>query len=116
MWVVDSSQVGLQSVQYYTEAISIAARELNETGKGLVQHWERADIRSIQQALERILVTSQYIANATQYQQSSNYKLATALKVATQVTEQLMAGATSATDAATQLEGVVTQLRSVVGK
>ncbi|MDQ6662565.1 MAG: hypothetical protein M3Z24_16570 [Chloroflexota bacterium] len=40
----------------------------------------------------------------------------TAIKVASQVTEQLAAGATSATDAATQLEQVLNQLRNMVGK
>jgi hypothetical protein len=116
IWVVDSSQVGLQSIQYYTEAINIAAHELTELGTGLTQHWNSADVRKIYQALERILSASRYIENASQYQYASNEKLATALKVATQVTEQLAAGATSATDAAAQLEDVVTRLRSVVGK
>jgi hypothetical protein len=116
IWVVDSSQVGLQSIQYYTEAISIAARELTELGTNLTQHWNYTDARRIHQALERIVTASKYIENASQYQHTSNEKLATALKVATQVTEQLAAGATSATDAAAQLEDVVTRLRSVVGK
>src|SRR5205823_1997541 len=116
IWVVDSSQVGLQSIQYYTEAIRIAAHELTELGTNLTQHWDYADARIIHQALERIISASRYIENASQYQYASNEKLATALKVATQVTEQLVAGATSATDAAAQLEDVVTQLRSVVGQ
>lgn len=115
-WVVDSSQVGLQSVQYYTEAIRIAAHELNEIGTGLAQHRETVDLWQINSTLERLVAASRYIENAAHYQEVSNQKLATALKVATQVTEQLVAGATSATDAAAQLEDVVTQLRTVVGK
>jgi hypothetical protein len=116
IWVVDSSQVGLQSIQYYTEAINIAARELTELGTSLTQNWNYTDAWKLQQALERIVSASRYIENASQYQHSSNEKLATALKVATQVTEQLAAGATSATAAAAQLEEVVTRLRLVVGK
>jgi methyl-accepting chemotaxis protein len=116
MWVVDSSQVGLQSIQYYTDAIRIAAHELTELGITLSQRWGYADINQVHQALERIVSSARYIENASQYQHASNEKLSTALKVATQVTEQLVAGATSATDAAAQLEDVVTQLRSVVGK
>ena len=60
--------------------------------------------------------TAQYIENAANFQSTSNQKLATALKVTTQVTEQLATGASSATEAATQLEQVVNDLRDVVGK
>jgi hypothetical protein len=116
MWVVDSSQVGLQSIQYYTDAIRIAAHELTELGITLAQRWSYAEINQVHQALDHIVSSARYIENASQYQHASNEKLSTALKVATQVTEQLVAGATSATDAAAQLEDVVTQLRSVVGK
>lgn len=116
MWVVDSSQVGLQSVQYYTEATSVAAKELGRVASGLIQHWNQANERDVKQALERINAAARYIENAAQYQNISNQKLATALKVATQVTEQLVAGTTAASDAATQMEQVVTQLRNVVGK
>jgi X-X-X-Leu-X-X-Gly heptad repeat protein len=74
------------------------------------------DPRATRRGLEQIVTASRYIEEATNHQSSSNQKLATALKVATQVTEQLAAGATSATDAASQLEDVVQQLRSVVGR
>jgi len=116
MWVVDSSQVGLQSVQYYTDATKIAARQLNDVGTELVHRWQYMDPRATRKSLEQIVTASRYIEEATQHQSSSNQKLSTALKVATQVTEQLAVGATSATDAATQLEEVVQQLRDVVGK
>ena len=116
MWVVDSSQVGLQSVQYYTDATRIAARKLRVIGTELAQNWNQINEQSARQAIEQITTAAQYIENATQYQTISNQKLSTALKVATQVTEQLVAGTTSATDAADQLQQVVTQLRSVVGK
>jgi len=43
-------------------------------------------------------------------------KLATAIKVTTQVNEQLADGAISASDAASQLEQVVNELRQVVGR
>lgn len=116
MWVVDSSQVGLQSVQYYADATKVAAHQLIKTGTELAQQWEHIDAYTARQALEHVVTAAQYIENATQYQSVSNQKLSTALKVATQVTEQLVSGTTSATDAATQLEQVVSQLRSVVGK
>ena len=116
MWVVDSSQVGLQSVQYYTDATKVAAHQLNDVGTELVHRWQHMDPRATRRGLEQIVTASRYIEEATNHQSSSNQKLATALKVATQVTEQLAAGATSATDAASQLEDVVQQLRNVVGR
>jgi Cache domain len=115
-WVVDSTQVGLQSVKYYTDAISVAARQLNDIGMMLARDWNHLDARRARQALEKIVAASSYIENATDFQNASNDKLATAIKVAAQVTEQLLEGATSATDAATQLEEIVVQLRNVVGR
>lgn len=115
-WVVDSSQVGLQSVQYYTDATKVAAHHMSEFGTEIALHWYQLDQRTAKEALGQMTRTAQYIENATHYQTTSNQKLATALKVTTQVTEQLATGATSAAEAATQLEQVVNDLRSVVGK
>ncbi|WP_169460862.1 methyl-accepting chemotaxis protein [Ktedonobacter racemifer] len=115
MWVVESSQIGLQSVQYYTEAINSAATQLAAVGKNLGQNMNQLDRQKLLQAIEHVQNGAKYIENAAQYQNESNKKLATALKVTNQVTEQLASGATSATDAAAQLEDVVSQLREVVG-
>lgn len=115
-WVVDSSQVGLQSVQYYASATEVAAHQLSRVGIELAQKWDHIHAQEARQSLDRMIKTAQYIENSSQYQNVSNQKLDTALKVATQVTEQLVAGTTSATDAATQLQQVVQQLRRVVGK
>jgi hypothetical protein len=114
-WVVDSSQVGLQSVQYYTDATRVAAHRLSDVGIELAQCWYQLDARTAKEALGQMVKTAYYIENAAQFQSVSNQKLATAIKVTTQVTEQLATGATSATDAATQLDQVVHQLRNVVG-
>ncbi|GCE28232.1 hypothetical protein KDA_37160 [Dictyobacter alpinus] len=116
IWVVDSSQVGLQSVQYYTDAAQVASKKLVNTTQGLKQQWGYVTQHQAEQALDDIMNSSKYLSNALEYQYSSNQKLATALKVATQVTEQLHLGATSATEAAEQLEQVVQELRSVVGR
>ncbi|GCE20684.1 PDC sensor domain-containing protein [Dictyobacter kobayashii] len=116
VWVVDSSQVGLQSVQYYTDAAKVASEKLTNTTMLLKQHRGQLPPAQADQALDEIMRSSQYLVNALEYQNASNQKLATALKVATQVTEQLQTGATSATDAAEQLEQVVQELRSVVGR
>ena len=115
-WVVDSSQVGLQSVQYYTNATSLAARRLAEMGRGLAQSWNYQDVESIRQILGQLISAAQYIEKAAQYQTANSQKLATAIKVTTQVNDQLAEGAISASDAASQLEQVVSELRQVVGK
>ncbi len=115
-WVVDSSQVGVQSVQYYTNATSSAAHQMNQMGTELERRWHELDIQTVRQALGQMITAAQYIEKAAEHQTSSNQKLATAIKVTTQVTEQLAMGATSAADAATQLEDVVGQLEDVVGK
>jgi len=114
-WVVDSSQMGLQSVQYYANATSSAAHQMNQIGTELERRWHQLDMQTVSQALGQMLTAAQYIEKAAEHQTSSNQKLATAIKVTTQVTEQLAMGATSAADAATQLEDVVGQLESVVG-
>lgn len=119
VWVVDSSQVGLQSVQYYTEATRVASRQLKEAALGIREVWQHRQYlnpEQIERALEHVLKVTNYIENATEYQDNSNQKLSTALKVATQVTEQLHMGATSASEAAAKLEEVVQDLRSVAGR
>jgi methyl-accepting chemotaxis protein len=116
MWVVESSHIGLQSVQYYSDATKVAAHHLSDFGNQLVYHWHQLDEHTAKKALGQMTRTAQYIEKATHYQSTSNQKLATALKVTTQVTEQLATGATSAAEAATQLEQVVNELRAVVGK
>jgi hypothetical protein len=70
----------------------------------------------VAQTLEQISGTTKYLEQATNYQEASNEKLATALKVTTQVTEQLHNGTTAATQAATELEVVVGELRQVVSR
>ncbi len=116
MWVVDSSQVGLQSVQYYTNATSIAARRLSDMGLGLIQNRDYQNVESMRQVVRQMISAAQYIEKAAHYQTTSNQKLATAIKVTTQVNEQLAEGAISASDAASQLEQVVSELRQVAGR
>jgi hypothetical protein len=115
-WIVESSQVGLKSVQYYTEAASVAAHRLNEMSGELAQKWGGLDIQRAQQRLAEIVSTANYIEKAISHQEKSSKSLSTAIRITTQVTEQLVEGATSANEAASQLETVIEQLRQVVGK
>ncbi len=116
LWVVDSIQVGQQSLQYYTDATRIAAHKLGEVGSELENSWRRQNIDTIKQGLQHVISAANYIEKATHYQGDSNQKLATAIKVTTQVNEQLADGAIAATEAASQLEMVVNDLRSVIGQ
>ncbi len=116
LWVVDSIQVGQQSLQYYTDATRIAAHKLGEVGTELENNWRRQNIETIKQGLQHVITAANYIEKATHYQGDSSQKLATAVKVTTQVNEQLADGAISATEAASQLEMVVNDLRSVIGQ
>ena len=115
-WIVESSQTVLKSVQYYAEATEIAARRLDNVGQELVQNWGRFSAQQAIQRLEDIISVASYIEKASSHQEQSSRNLATAIRIATQVTDQLLAGATSAADAAKQLEDVIEKLRQVVGK
>ena len=115
-WVIESSQVGMQSVQYYTNATNTAAHRLSEISKQLLEQLKQTNAPlGVKQQLNEMLVTSLYIEKASLYQDSSNKSLSTALRVTTQVTDQLASGAASAAEASTQLEQVVDQLRQIVG-
>jgi hypothetical protein len=116
VWVVEASQTGLESVQYYTEASKLALQRLHAVTTELVGSWGQGNISRVEQNIEYINSLKIYLAQAIDCQDTSNQKLATALKVAIQVTEQLHNGTTSATLAATQLEEVVSQLRKVTGR
>src|SRR5258708_35899352 len=100
---------------YNTNATNIAAQRMNEIGKELVQGWHQFDGETIKRPLGELISAARYIAEAARYQQGSNKKLGTAIKVTMQVSEQLAVGATSAHAAANQLQEVVEQLQDVVG-
>jgi hypothetical protein len=114
VWVVESSQVGLQSVQYYADATRTAIQHLRENAQVLYNTLPDDVPPQTKQALSYIFEAANYIENATKLQGNSSQKLATALKVATQVTAQLHIGATSTAETAAHLEEVVQELRAVV--
>ncbi|HEY0755960.1 MAG TPA: cache domain-containing protein [Ktedonobacteraceae bacterium] len=115
-WMIEASQTGLLSVQYYTDATRIAAHRLDEIGNHMLQQAEYESSQENRQVLATIISVARYIERATNYQQKSCHTLATAIRVTSQVTEQLIKGANSATESSEQLDQVVEQLREVVGK
>lgn len=115
-WVVDSSQVGLQTVQYYTQAAGVALQQLSATGRQLADNWQHISAENARTAVKKLVENAQYIERAMYHQNVSNKKLESTINVTIQVADQLASGATSATEAAEQLEQVVSQLEQVIGK
>lgn len=115
-WIVETSQTGLKSVEYYAEATGVAAHRLDAIGGELLRNWERLEPWQTKQHLEQIVTTANYIGSAASHQERSSKSLSTAIRVTMQVTDQLVSGATSAAEASAQLENVIEQLRQVVGE
>lgn len=115
-WMIDSSQVGLRSMQYYTDAIRIAAHRLSEVGTKMRRNWHRQDSAAIKQSLQEIINAANYIEKAACYQSDNSQKLITAIKVTSQVNDQLTNSSISTTETASQLKQVVNDLRNVVGR
>jgi methyl-accepting chemotaxis protein len=114
--MIDSSQLGLQSVEYYTEATRIAAQRVREVGIDLMQNWHSSDPSVIRHILRQMVSAAHYIEKSVRYQTASNQKLSTAINVTTRVNEQLAGGASSASSTAEELEEVADELRQVVGQ
>jgi hypothetical protein len=115
-WIVESAQVGLRSMQQYAKASSSAAYQLDEMGRQFTQNWERIDKQRRHQQLQAIISAANYIEKASSHQERTSRGLNTAIQVTNQVTEQLLNGATSASNAAVQMEEVIEQLRRLVGE
>ncbi len=115
-WMIEASQTGLQSVQYYVDATQIAAHRLDEIGSRMLQQAKNKEIQDNKQIVASIISVARYIERAANYQQKSCQSLATAIRVTSQVSEQLLMSANSATESSEQLDQVVEQLREVVGK
>ncbi len=115
-WMVEALEVALKSVQYYTNATSVAARHINTLSTDLSRDIQYLDKNTLQQSLHEMSEAALYIERAIKYQETMNEKLATSLRVTTQATEQLTKGASSTNDAAVQMEYIVGQLTSVVGE
>ncbi|HTK09149.1 MAG TPA: cache domain-containing protein [Ktedonobacteraceae bacterium] len=115
-WMVEASEVALKSVQYYTNATSLAARRINNLSSELAQNIQYLDKSKLQKSLQEVMEAASYIERSIKHQETMNEKLATSLRVTTQATEQLTRGASSTNDAAAQMEYIVEQLTSVVGE
>ncbi len=114
VWIVEASKTGLKSQQYYTEASQIAVRQLNKLGRDVLQQ-QYVDLQSTLNAIAHMLNIGLYFEKAIAYQNETNNKVAAAVKVTNEVAEQLASGAISASEAANELDWIVSQLRQIVG-
>jgi hypothetical protein len=114
VWIVEASMTGLKSQRYYTNASKVAARRLNELGVSLL---ERGDVdRQITfNTITQMVSIGSYLEKAITFLDEANNKVAIAVKVTDEVSEQLASGAKSASEAANELDGIVKQLRHIVG-
>ena len=116
IWVVDASKTGLSSIHYYIDATQTASLRLIEAGVELERRWSHLRPAEVKEALKKMISAAHYIENAVEYQKTSSSKLSDTIELTKQVTEQLASGASSATNAAEQMEQVVSQLQQVVGR
>jgi len=115
-WMVEALQIALKSVQYYTNATSVAAKRISALSTDVSRDIQYLDKNKLQQVLNEMSEAASYIERAIKHQEAMNEKLATSLRVTTQATEQLTKGASSTNEAAAQMEYIVEQLTSVVGE
>jgi methyl-accepting chemotaxis protein len=114
-WMVEASQVALQSIRYYTNAASIASQRLADLSVDLMRQSNNFNDFRLNRSLQDITEAAKYVDVAIKHQESANEKLAAALRVTTRAMEQLTNGAKATDDAALQLEQIVHQLTDVVG-
>lgn len=116
MFIIDSSQGKLQSVQYYTDATKTALQRLNAIASQLTENWNRHDVQNMKNIMQQLHALINYLEGASAYQDNSNRKLADVLNSTTLTNEILHSGSISATEAAEQARIIVMQLLSVIGK
>ncbi|MBF6592266.1 MAG: hypothetical protein IVW57_17275, partial [Ktedonobacterales bacterium] len=114
-WVVDACKTGLESVRYLSDAMNQAARRIIDASNWFSEYWDRLTEDQARRTVAHLQELAHYIDEAARRQQASSDRLDKAITVTMQVSDQLVAGATAATDSAEQLEQVVSDLQHVVG-
>ena len=114
-WVVDACKTGLDSVRYLADAMNQAARRIVDASNWFNEYWDRLTEDQAKRTVQYLLELGRYVDEAARRQHASSERLDKAITVTIQVSDQLVAGATAATQSADQLEQVVTNLQHVVG-
>jgi len=114
-WVVDACKTGLDSVRYLADAMNQAARRIIDASNWFGEYWDRLTEEQARRTVQHLQELARYIDEAAHRQNVSSERLGKAITVTTQVSDQLVAGATAAKRSADQLDEVVGNLRHVVG-
>ena len=114
-WVVDACRTGLDSVRYLSDAMNQAARRIIDASNWFSEYWDRLTEEQARRTVQHLLELARYIDEAARRQQAAGERMGKAINVTMQVTDQLVAGATAATQSADQLDRVVGNLQRVVG-
>jgi hypothetical protein len=114
-WVVDACKTGLESVRYLSDAMNQATRRIIDASNWFGEYWDRLTEDQARRTVTHLQELAHYIDEAARRQQASSDRLDKAITVTMQVSDQLVAGASAATDSADQLELVVNELQHVVG-
>ncbi|HUY79482.1 MAG TPA: hypothetical protein VMV29_22115 [Ktedonobacterales bacterium] len=114
-WVVDACKTGLDSVRYLSDAMNQAARRIVDASNWFNDYWDRLTEDQARLTVQHLQELARYVDEAARRQQASSERLDKAITVTMQVSDQLLTGATEATQSAIQLERVVRDLRHVVG-
>lgn len=114
-WVVDACRTGLDSVRYLSDAMNQAARRIIDASNWFSEYWDRLTEEQAKRTVTHLLELARYIDEGARRQQASSERLGKAITVTMQVSDQLVAGATAATNSAEQLEQVVLNLEHIVG-
>lgn len=114
-WVVDACKTGLDSVRYLSDAMNQAARRIMDASNWFNDYWDRLTEDQAKRTVQHLLELSRYVDEAARRQQASSERLDKAITVTIQVSDQLVAGASAATQSADALEHVVSNLQRVVG-
>jgi hypothetical protein len=114
-WVVDACQTGLDSVRYLSDAMHQAAKRVTEASNWFGDYWDRLTEEQARRTVQHLQELAHYIEEAARRQQASSERLGKAITVTRQVSDQLVSGATAASESADQLQLVVNDLHRVVG-
>lgn len=114
-WVVDACKTGLDGVRYLADAMNQAAKRIISASNWFNDYWDRLTEEQARATVQHLRELAAYIDEAARRQQASSDRLDKAITVTMQVSDQLLTGATEATQSAAQLEQVVRDLQHVVG-
>ncbi len=114
-WVVDACKTGLDGVRYLADAMNQAAKRIISASNWFNDYWDRLTEEQARATVQHLRELAAYIDEAARRQQASSDRLDKAITVTMQVSDQLLTGATEASQSAAQLEQVVRDLQHVVG-